>query len=291
VKSVVTDSVKKDGWAIFNADNEHCVKIAGNTSHCNVALFSTNENNPVIVEHCNRGGVAAVCEHGFLAIKKGDWKIRIAKTSHIPITFNGTVSFMVQNALAASLATFLWGFKTEDIRTALETFVPSAAHTPGRMNLFHFKDYKILIDNAHNPDGLRGLKGFISTLNATVKTAVISGTGDRRDEDIREVGRLCGEMFDNVVICQEKYFRGRTHDELTGLLIEGLKEANPNIDWRIIQESEEAWNYVKNKLRSGELLTILGESIKKPIDVVRKHYEKETGTTPAEFAGTEAVTS
>ncbi|WP_423146468.1 cyanophycin synthetase [Rubrolithibacter danxiaensis] len=277
VKAVVIESVKKDGWAVLNADNDYCVRIGKETTHCNVAYFSMDEHNPVIEEHCKKGGIAALFENGFISVKKGDWKIRISKVSHIPITFNGTVPFMIQNALAASLSAFLWGFKIEDIRLSLETFIPSAAQTPGRMNLFHFNDYKILIDHAHNPDGLRGLQPFIATLNTSVKTGVISGTGDRRDEDIREVGRLSANMFDRIIICQEKYLRGRTHDELVGLLVEGVKEAKPDIDVKIIPKSEDAWKHVIANVTPGELITIIGEAIYHPIEVVQQHYDKECG--------------
>lgn len=275
VKQVVIESVKNDGWAILNADNEYCVKVGKETTHCNVAYFSMSENNAVIDEHCKAGGVAAFCDNGYFTIKKGDWKIKLAKTTHIPITFNGTVSFMIQNALAASLAAFLWGFKTEDIRSSLETFVPSPAHTPGRMNLFEFKDYRILVDYAHNPDGLKGLQGFLNSANASFYTGVISGTGDRRDDDIREMGRQAAQMFDEVVICQEKYLRGRTHDEIMNLLVEGLLEVKPDITYRIMESSKQTWEYVIGKIKRGELLTITSNSIAEAYQTVKRHQETE----------------
>ena len=261
VKQVVIESVKNDGWAILNADNEYCVKIGKQTKHCNVAYFSMSENNPVVEKHCKAGGVAAFCDNGYFTIKKGDWKIKIAKTTNIPITFRGTVDFMIQNALAASLAVFLWGFKTEDIRVALESFSPSPTHTPGRMNLFEFKDYKILVDYAHNPDGLKGIQGFLTSVNASFYTGVIAGTGDRRDDDIREMGRQAAKLFDEVVICQENYLRGRTPEEIAGLLIEGLLEVKPHIPYRVMENSKQAWDYVIGKMKSGELLTITSSSI------------------------------
>lgn len=275
VKQVVIEAVKSDGWAVLNADNEYCVRVGKKTTHCNVAYFSMSENNPVIDEHCRAGGIAAFCDNGYLTVKKGDWKIKLAKTTHVPITFNGTVSFMIQNALAASLAAFLWGFKTEDIRTSLETFSPSPAHTPGRMNLFEFKDYKILVDYAHNPDGLKGLQGFLNSVNASFYTGVISGTGDRRDDDIREMGRQAARMFHEVVICQEKYLRGRSHSEIMNLLVEGLIEVKPDISYRIMESSKQTWEYVIGKIRPGELLTITSNSIQDAYQTVKHHQDVE----------------
>jgi cyanophycin synthetase len=269
VKSVVIEAINPDGWAVINADNEHCVVIA-KTAKCNVAYFSMDENNPVIQEHCSKGNTAAIVENGFITIKKGDWKIRIERLSHIPITFNGTVDFMTHNALAASLATFLWGFRIEDIRTSLETFIPSAAHTPGRMNIFNFKDYKIMVDYAHNPDGLRGVQRFLDKVDATHFTGVIAGTGDRRDNDIREMGRLSAEMFDEIIICQEKYFRGRSYENMVSLLEEGIREICPTKSYKIIDNSDEAMEYILNQAKPGSFISIISDAISDAVKRVQK---------------------
>jgi cyanophycin synthetase len=276
VKAVVLNSVKNDGWAILNADNKHCVKIAKDV-RCNVAYFSLDEKNPVIKDHCQKGGVAAIYENGFITIKKGDWKIRIEKVTHVPITFNGTVSFMTQNVLAASLATFVWGFKIEDIRLSLETFIPSVAQTPGRMNIFELKDCKIMVDFAHNPDGLRGIKDFLSTLDIKRSTGIISGTGDRRDEDLKEIGRISAQMFDDVVICQEKYLRGRSREEMISLLVDGLKEVKPEIDIQIINKSKEAFDYALKNRQPGSFITIIGDSVTDAVGLVQNFQDEEIG--------------
>ena len=276
VKAVVLNSVKNDGWAILNADNKHCVKIAKDV-RCNVAYFSLDEKNPVIKDHCQKGGVAAIYENGFITIKKGDWKIRIEKVTHVPITFNGTVSFMTQNVLAASLATFVWGFKIEDIRLSLETFIPSVAQTPGRMNIFELKDCKIMVDFAHNPDGLRGIKDFLSTLEIKRSTGIISGTGDRRDEDLREIGRISAQMFDDVIICQEKYLRGRSREEIITLLLDGLKEVKPEIEVQIINKSKEAFDYAVKNIQPGSFITIIGDSVTDAVELVQNFQDEEIG--------------
>lgn len=276
VKEVVVKSIKNEGWAILNADNKHCVKI-GKNIHCNLAYFTLDEKNPEVREHCRKGGIAAVYENGYITIKKGDWKIRIEKVTHIPITFNGTVSFMTQNALAASLAAFVWGFKIEDIRLSLETFIPSAAHTPGRMNLFKTKEFKILVDHAHNPDGMRGIKQFVDTLELTKSIGIISGTGDRRDEDIREIGRISAQMFDEIVICQEKYMRGRTQENIISLLTEGLKEIKPDISILILNKGKEAFEHTMKNAPAGSLVSIISDSVSNAIELVHDFQDKEIG--------------
>ncbi len=274
VKSVIIGAVKRDGWGVLNADNAYCLKIAANAD-CNIAYFSMDEKNPVIKEHCKKGGIAAIYENGYVTIKKGDWKIRVEKATHIPLTFNGSVDFMIQNVLAATLTAFLWGYKTEDIRMSLETFIPSAAQTPGRMNIFKFKEFKVLVDFAHNPDGFNGIKDYLKTVEATEHVGVISGTGDRRDEDIIETARIAAQMFDRVIICQEKYLRGRKQQELIDLLMIGLKEVNPNIVVEINNNGEDCMKKLIAQAKSGSFITILSDSIDNAIHKATYYLDKE----------------
>jgi cyanophycin synthetase len=276
VKAVVIGAVKRDGWAVLNADNAYCVKIA-ERADCNVAYFSTNEQNPVIQEHCKKGGTAAIYENGYVTIKKGDWKIRVEKVTHIPLTFGGSVDFMIQNVLAATLSTFLYGYKIEDIKMSLETFIPSAAQTPGRMNIFKFKEFKILVDFAHNPDGFSGIKDYLKTVEATEHIGVISGTGDRRDEDIKEIARIAAMMFDRIIICQEKYMRGRTQQEIIDLLLAGIHEIDPEKEIIINNNGEDSLKYIIATARPGSFITILSNTIDNAIVKVSDYLDNEYG--------------
>ena len=148
---------------------------------CHVALFSMDENNPRIKEHCAGGGLATVYENGYVSILKGTWKIRVMNVKEIPITYEGKAVHNINNCLPAVLATYLFRDITiEDIRSALISFVPSAVQTPGRLNFFQFKDYTILADFAHNPHGLKLLADFIGKLDYKRRVGLISGTGDQK---------------------------------------------------------------------------------------------------------------
>lgn len=276
VKAVIVESVKRDGYAVLNADNPHCVEV-GKKASCNVAYFSMNENNPVILEHCKRGGIAAIYENGYITIKKGEWKFRIEKASLIPLTFGGTVSFMIANVLAATLATYVYGFKIEDIRTPLETFIPSPAQTPGRMNIFTFKEFKVMIDFAHNPDGFNGIKEFLSTVDAKNKIGIITGTGDRRDQDIRDLGRISAEMFDHIIIRQDKFLRGRNADEIVKLLVEGIKSVNPNKSFEYIPKEMDALKHAFSLAKQGTFITALSDVIDNALEMVQFYLDKERG--------------
>ena len=274
VKGVVAESVKRDGYVVLNADNEYCAGISKEVS-CNVAYFSMDENNKVIIDHCKKGGIAAIYENGFITIKKGDWKFRVQKVTSVPLTFGGRVSFMIQNVLAATLATYVYGFATEDIATSLETFIPSAAQTPGRMNIFDFKEYKVMIDFAHNADGFRGIKEFLSTIESTSKIGIITGTGDRRDDDIRDMGRISAEMFDHIIIRQDKFLRGRQAEEIVKLLVEGIQQVNPMTSYEYVPKEIEALNHAFSIAKPGSFIVALSDVIDNAIEVVHSYLDNE----------------
>ena len=274
VKSVVVESVKKDGWAVLNGEDENCLDIARSLS-CNVALFSLNENCPAIIEHCAEGGIAAIHENGFVTIKKGDWKIRVERVTHIPLTLNGKAKFMIANVLAATLSAYLYGFKTEDIKLSLATFIPSAAQTPGRMNIFEFSKFKVLIDFAHNPTSYRGIEDYLSSVDATRKIGIISGVGDRRDQDIIECARIAARMFDHVIIRQEKHLRGRTEKEIIDLIVSGLAEGDASVSHEVVSLEIEAIKHAISLAEEGTFIIALSDVVDNAIDIVQNYLDIE----------------
>lgn len=275
VKSTVVKSVKKDGWAILNAEDDQCLKIA-NELGCNIAYFSMDENNPKVKQFSKEGKIVAVYENGFITIKKGEWKIRVERATHVPLTMGGKARFMIANVLAATLAAYLQGFKTEDISLSLQTFIPSAAQTPGRMNIFEFKKFKVLIDFAHNPSGYKGVEEYLHSVEATKKIGIIAGVGDRRDEDIKECAMIAARMFDHIIIRQEKYLRGRTEEEIIGLIMEGIAESGRNVTHEIISKEVEAIKHAINNAEEGSFITALSDVVTNAINIVQEYLDKES---------------
>jgi len=275
VKATVVKSIKKEGWAILNADDEQCVKI-GEELECKVAYFSMNEENLLIKKLCAEGKTVAVYENGFITIKKGEWKIRIERATHVPLTLGGKAKFMITNVLAATLASYLWGFKTEDISLSLQTFIPSAAQTPGRMNIFEFKKFKVLIDFAHNASGYKGVEEYLQSVEATKKIGIIAGVGDRRDEDIKECAKIAARMFDHIIIRQEKHLRGRTEEEIINLIMEGITESGRSVTHEIIPKEVEAIRHAINSAEEGSFITALSDVVTNAIEIVQEYLDKES---------------
>ena len=97
----------------------------------------------------------------------------------------------------------------------------------GRLNLFQFENFKVLLDYAHNPAGMKALKEFTDTIECSKKVGIIAGVGDRRVEDNNEMGSLAAEMFDEIIIRQDKHLRGKTEAELIKMLDDGIKMKDP----------------------------------------------------------------
>ncbi len=274
-KGVIPETVLKDGYAILNADDDLVYEMR-RTVNCNVALFSMDEENPRIKAMQKLGGLTAIYENGYITICKAQWKLRIMKAIDVPLAFGGKAEFMIQNILPAVLTAYTRGFTMDGIKTALETFIPSAAQTPGRMNMFQFNNFQFLLDYAHNPAGMRALQKFVANVEATVKVGIIAGVGDRRDEDIREVGSIAAEMFDEVIIRLDKDLRGKNENDLIKNLEDGVKSNSPNKKITIIRSEREAIIYAVTHAKKDSLLVICSDVVPDALELVMKFKEQES---------------
>jgi cyanophycin synthetase len=274
VKGVIPETVLPNGYAILNADDD-LVYDMRRTVECNVALFSMDENNPRIKALQRKGGITAIYENGYVTICRGEWKMRVMKAEDIPLTYGGKATFMIQNVLPAILAANIQGISIVDMKAALETFIPSASQTPGRLNLFEFRDFTILLDYAHNPAGLKAQQKFVETMDATVKVGIIAGVGDRREEDTNAIGSIAAQTFDEIIIRQDKNLRGKTEEELIEMLHDGIRMEDPNIKTTIIPSEKEAITYAIKNAVKGSLIVLCSDVIPDALDLVKEFKEKD----------------
>src|SRR5690606_18175073 len=239
VKAAVVRSVKETGWAILNAEDFHCNKIA-ETLDCNIGFFSLDSNNAIIKKHIANGGLATTVEDGNLVIHQGKNRTFIAGIKDIPLTLNGTSKCMTANILAATAAAFSYGFTPAQIHDALMSFVPGPECTPGRMNYFKVRDFSVLVDYAHNPHGLRAMQDYLTHIKAPRKVGIIAAVGDRRDSDIVELAEIAGSMFDHIIVRQEHSLRGRELSDMTPLMVRGIEQAGRAVKYDLIPDEKEA---------------------------------------------------
>jgi cyanophycin synthetase len=276
VKAVATQTVFPEGYSILNADDDLVYAMREGLS-CKVALFSLDENSKRIKEHCAKGGLAAVYEHGFVTILKGGWKIRVEKVTNIPITFSGKAEFNIANVLGATLACYVRDFKTEDIRLALQTFVPSPAMTPGRMNMFHFKNFTVMLDYAHNTHGIQAIGKYVQSVDSPLKVGIVAGVGDRRDEDIISLGEESAKIFDEIIIRQDKNLRGRTEEEMIELMTKGIKNIDPMKKITLFRKETEAIDYAIAHAQKDSFIVVISDVVPDALDQVKRYKDIEDG--------------
>jgi UDP-N-acetylmuramyl tripeptide synthase len=268
VKGVIVKATKPLGLTILNADNNYAASLA-KQAPCRVSWFGLNLNNPILADAMRGGANAAYIQEDKLVIKVNNQTNTVIPVSEIPITFGGKVGFMVQNALAATLATALFGISPMNIAKGLKTFMPSAEQTPGRMNIFELSKCKVLVDFAHNPDGFGGIRDFLSGIESPNKIGIIVATGDRKEEDIIELGRLSAEMFDHILIHQVKFLRGKTAEELVASLVKGIELHKPSVTWQRVPDNVEPLAFAYKLATPGSFITALSDVLNDPFELIK----------------------
>ncbi len=272
VKSVVPRSTFKEGYAVLNADDDNVYGIKEDLD-CHIALFSLSANNERITAHCAEDGLAAYIENEHIVVQRGQQKDYIARVKDIPLTFFGTATSMIKNILPAVLAGVASHFPPHEIARWLMAFEPTPENLPGRMNLFDFGTFKVLIDYAHNEDAFIELKKFIDQVGAKKRVGIIAATGDRRLEDIRKVGFYAAQTFDEIIIREDRDSRGRSHHELNRLMKEGMHQVNKACDVKIIPNEFDAIQYAIANAEPDTFIMYFPDEILKAVEFV-KNYEQ-----------------
>lgn len=240
VKQVIVEAVPRDGFAVLNADDPLVAKMARSCSGQVVWFTMSQPGTPVwkkVDDHCRRGGRAVVLEHSDLGdmilIRHGRRSMQLAWTHLLPATFAGKAIMNVQNAMAAAGAAFAAGAPLHDIRQGLRTFTTSYYLAPGRLNVTEIDGITVVVDYCHNAAGMRLLGDFVDKLSDQPtddllrhrRIGVIATAGDRRDEDMRELGKVAARHFDLLVVREDKRLRGRPAGQGATLVEDGARAA------------------------------------------------------------------
>lgn len=274
VKSVVAQTTMDDGYAILNADDEIVYGMADQLD-CKIGLFSVREDNKYVKAHYQKGGVAAVLENGYITIYRNGKETRLMKAADIPLSFEGKAILMIKNILAAVLAAVVNNTDMNTIKRAMISFIPSPELTPGRMNIFQFRHFKIMLDYAHNRDGLAQLKEYLDQVPASVKVGIITSPGDRREEDIINVGRSAAEIFDEIIIRHDDDTRGRSKEEITRLIQAGIKSVDPTIPVNVISGELQSIQYAMEMASENSFIVACIDKVQACLEYVSRAKEFE----------------
>lgn len=260
VKGVVAEAVHPNGYAVLNADDD-LVYAMKDKLNCRIALFSMDAENERVADHCAQGGLAAIYKDEFICLVEGDMITRVQKVNNIPLTFGGAAEFNIANVLAATVAAYVQHISLQVITRTLQDFHPSHENTPGRMNVFDFGTFKVVIDYAHNAAGLEALRKFVQASRAASKVGIIAPVGDRREKDIIHVGEVAAATFDEIIIRHDDDLRGRNPEELNDLLMQGIKRVNPGMKVTFIPCEKDAIDHAIQHAGKDALIVLCSDNV------------------------------
>ncbi|MGV7210025.1 cyanophycin synthetase [Oxalobacteraceae bacterium A2-2] len=263
LKRVIVQNVAENGYAVLNAIDPI---VAGMAANCRgkVIFFGADRGHPVIATHLAQGGrTVYVHDHHIVAAEGGE-QYRIP-LSQVPITRNGAIGFQVDNVMAAVAAAWGVGLAWESILLGLKTFANDSDNAPGRFNVFDYRGATLIADYGHNPDAILALVKAVETMPAKRRAVVISGAGDRRDEDITQQTEILGRSFDDVILYQDACQRGRVDGEVVALLRKGLDGAPRTSHIDEINGEFIAIDTALARLKEGDLCLILIDQVEEAL--------------------------
>jgi cyanophycin synthetase len=273
VKRVIVENVAPTGTAVLNAADP---VVAAMAKHCpgNVIFFARDRMNPVLATHRAQGKRVVHAERDAIVCSTGRRKHRIPFAG-IPLTRNGSIGFQVENAMAAVAAGWSLGYSWEIIERALAGFDSDAETAPGRFNVFDYKGATLIADYGHNPDAIQALVDAVDNMPAMRRSVVISGAGDRRDEDIRQQTGILGDAFDTVILYQDACQRGRADGEVIGLLREGLAQATRTREILEITGEFLAIDTALGRLKPGDLCLCLIDQVEDALTHIARRVAED----------------
>jgi cyanophycin synthetase len=265
VKRIVVE-VARD-TAILNADDPLCLKMADYTQAKHLCYVTMNPSHELVGEHIQAGGRGMVLESGIkgqmITLYDHGAHIPLLWTHLIPATLEGRAMHNVENAMFAAAMAFSMGLKLEDIRHGLRTFDTTFFHAPGRMNIYDEHPFKVILDYGHNSAAVEAMCALVKRLDVVGRRlAVLAAPGDRRDEDIAEIGRIAAGHFDRYICRRDDQLRGRRPDEVPQLLRDALlANGVPAEQILAVPDEQAAVDTVLREAEAGDLVLIFGDAI------------------------------
>lgn len=272
VKRVIVQHVHPSGMAVLNAADPIVAEMAASCPG-SITYFAEDRNHPIMATHRAQGLRVVYRDGDSIVAAQGAEETRFP-LAEIPLTRNGTIVFQVENAMASIAAA--WGLNLDwsIVRRGLASFVNDAQTAPGRFNVFDYHGATVIADYGHNPDAILALVRAVDAMPAKRRSVVISGAGDRRDEDIRMQTEILGEAFDDVLLYQDQCQRGRADGEVVALLRQGLVNATRAKQVDEIYGEFLAIDTALARLQAGDLCLILVDQVEEALEHIAKRIRE-----------------
>ncbi len=265
IKRIVVEVASE--CAVLNADDPNVLKMSAYTDAKVICYVTMNPSHPLVREHIRAGGRACALEagingHMITLYDKGS-HIPLMWTHLIPATMEGRALHNVQNAMIAAAMAFSLGMKLDAIRHGLRTFDTTFFQAPGRMNVYSEHPFKVVMDYGHNAHAVGVMAELAQRLDVSGRRIVVlSGPGDRRDEDLRAIADAVAGKFDHYICRRDDGLRGRDGDEVPMIMGRALRAAGVDEDAiSLIPDEQEAVDAALHMGRPGDLVLVFADAL------------------------------
>jgi len=225
VKATITRITRPDGWDVLNADDARVLGMRRQAAG-RPWLFSLDPDHPALRQALAEGGRAmSILDRGLIVMTSRRQVHQLLPVEEVPVTLAGISSHNLSNAMAAAAAALAVGIPEDAVIEGLRTFVLDPERNPGRANVFELDGRVVVIDYAHNEDGLRGLVEICHGLRPAGGRVFLSfgSAGDRTNAILHRLGYTAARGADRVAIAElHRYLRGRDPQELIQRLQAGI---------------------------------------------------------------------
>ena len=256
VKLVVAKSLAPDGLLVLNADDPMLVKYAQTTGKSRIGWFSLD-----LDDAASRSAYACGARDGRLVLSVDGVEQDLGAIPDMPLTLGGSARYNIANIAAATLAAYALGITPGIIASVLARFGASNADNPGRLQRWTLGDVQVLLDYAHNPEGLRGLLHVAEGLRGDGRLALLLGhAGNRLEEDFRALAAVAAEAKPDRVWLKDiggEYLRGKTSGQVAEVIRESLLAAGMTDEaLPVCLDEAEASRQALAWARAGDLLVL-----------------------------------
>ena len=263
VKLAVAHTLARDGMLVLNADDAQLRARAGLRFGGNPRLgwFALNAQAELLIEQRSRGASTCGVREERLHLSHAGAEHDLGRIDAMPLSVGGIAAYNVANLAGAALAAVALGIDPLTIAAVFARFGSDRKDNPGRMMRFDVGGVKVLIDYAHNPDGLRGfLKVAEHLRGAGGRLGLLLGhAGNRQDPDIEALAQAAAEFRPDLVVVKENeaHLRGRAPGEVPGIILAELKRLGfPDSALAIRNSEVEAAQCALKWARRGDVLAL-----------------------------------
>jgi UDP-N-acetylmuramyl tripeptide synthase len=227
VKFAVAALVADRGALVLNADDARlrarATRFVGRIGdHSRLGWFALDADQETLREYRLRGSPTCGVRDGRLYLHHRGLDHDLGLVSGMPLSMDGFATYNVANVAGAALVACLLGIAAPTISAVLGRFGARLEDNPGRMMRFDVGGVTVLIDYAHNADGLRGFLSVADHLRSGGgRLGLLLGqAGNRTDPDIEELTRVAATFRPDLVVVKENetQLRGRAPGEVPQII-------------------------------------------------------------------------